>query len=301
MHLLKNVAEHCVKFVTGVEDSIKVRKEEKNLRRFKTAWIEDDGVSKLPHAPFALSSDEVLLADKRAESILVPSSFDWRPRPFFSKTTGMKAHEWHQVVTNGILKFCLRDMLAKKQRKTLFKLFDMLTLLYAEEIDLDSIDQIEEDLHKVLALFERDFPLSLQVIVFHLLHHLPIYLKQFGPVYSFWMYPYERFNSWITRRVLNRRYPESTVLETYRLREWATFMEVSKQLPQGACDIDQMVSEGLWPRNEKVNRESCRLTDEQVSKLNATYLCSIPAYKDLFDHYELEQKKAKVHHQMKNF
>ena len=106
-------------------------------------------------------------------------------------------------------------MLAAKQRKTLYKLLDVITLLYAEEIDMGSIDQLEQDLHRVLALFERDFPLSLQVIVFHLLHHLPRYIKLFGPVYSFWMYPYERFNSWISRRVLNRRYPESTVLATY--------------------------------------------------------------------------------------
>ena len=45
------------------------------------------------------------------------------------------------------------------------------------------------------------------------------------------MYPYERFNCWITRRVLNRRFPESNVIETYRLSEWATFMKVSGQLP----------------------------------------------------------------------
>ena len=107
MHLLKNIAEHCVKFVTGVEDSIKVRKEEKNLGRFKAAWVEDDR-KKLLHAPFALSNDEVLLADRRAGSVSVPSSFDWRPRQFFSNTTGMKAHEWQEVATNGILKFCLR-------------------------------------------------------------------------------------------------------------------------------------------------------------------------------------------------
>ena len=49
MHLLKNIAEHCVKFVTGVEDSIKVKKEEKNLGRFEAAWVEDDH-KKLPHA-----------------------------------------------------------------------------------------------------------------------------------------------------------------------------------------------------------------------------------------------------------
>ena len=66
---------------------------------------------------------------------------------------------------------------------------------------MDSIDSLEEQVHKVLALLERDFPVSLQVIVFHLLHHLLMFMKQFGPVYSYWMYPYERFNSWVIRHV----------------------------------------------------------------------------------------------------
>ena len=30
---------------------------------------------------------------------------------------------------------------------------------------------------------------SVFVVVFHLLHHLPAYLHQFGPIYGYWMYP----------------------------------------------------------------------------------------------------------------
>lgn len=49
------------------------------------------------------------------------------------------------------------------------------------------------------------------------------------------MYPYERFNSWVMRRVLSRRFSESVVIETYRLSEWANFMEISGQLPEGTA------------------------------------------------------------------
>lgn len=106
MHLVKNIAEHCIKFIVGVEDSFKVRQEEKKRKRFHSSWIEDSNVRKLPPAPFSLSRDDILLADQRAKSIYVPSSFDWRPRGFFSKRAGMKAHEWKEVVTCGVLKFC---------------------------------------------------------------------------------------------------------------------------------------------------------------------------------------------------
>ncbi len=51
----------------------------------------------------------------------------------------------------------------------------------------------------------------------HLLRHIVDGMKAFGPVYGTWMYAYERFNSWLHRRVLNRRFPEATFMETYRV------------------------------------------------------------------------------------
>ena len=51
----------------------------------------------------------------------------------------------------------------------------------------------------------------------HLIRHIVDGMQQFGPVYATWMYGYERFNSWLHRRVTNRRYPEATLMETYRV------------------------------------------------------------------------------------
>lgn len=40
-----------------------------------------------------------------------------------------------------------------------------------------------------------------------------------GPVRSWSMFKYERFNSWICRRVTNRANPEATVIKTYEVIE----------------------------------------------------------------------------------
>ena len=61
--------------------------------------------------------------------------------------------------------------------------------------------------------------------------------KQFGPPQVFWMCPFERFNFWIISRVKNRRYPESTVIETYRLFELANFLQRSGELPNTAVTL----------------------------------------------------------------
>ena len=89
-------------------------------------------------------------------------------------------------------------------------------------------------MHRALSLLEHDFLISVHVISVYLLHHLPVYIAQFGPAHGFWMYPMERFNSWITCRVLNRRYPEPTVMASYRLFELSFFLQMSGQLPEGA-------------------------------------------------------------------
>ena len=50
----------------------------------------------------------------------------------------------------------------------------------------------------------------------HLMHHIVQGIRQHGPVHSWTMYVYERFNSWICQRVMNRLHPEATVMETYK-------------------------------------------------------------------------------------
>ena len=122
---------------------------------------------------------------------------------------------------SGILKYCIRGVLGDEQRCTLFELCDVISALTSETIDTKVLDSIDYRLHRALSLIERDFPVSVNVVSLHLLHHLPSFVRRLGPVHGYWMYPMERLNSWISRRVLNRRFPESTVMATYRLFELA--------------------------------------------------------------------------------
>lgn len=127
------------------------------------------------------------------------------------------------ILSTGILKFCIRGCLGSFQRRTLFELCDVIALVVSESIDLDKFEGLEYRVHRVLALLERDFPVTIHVIMLNLFHHLPKFIHRFGPVHGFWMYPMERLNSWIGQRVTNRRFPEATVLESYRLFELSFF------------------------------------------------------------------------------
>lgn len=154
----------------------------------------------------------------------------------------MKSVHWRHILVSGILKFCIRGLLGEKQRHTLFELCDVISCLNSEIVDIQMLDSIEYRLHNALSLVERDFPVSLNVISLHLLHHLPMYIHRFGPVHGYWMYPMERLNSWISRRILNRRFPESTVMASYRLFELSSFLQLIETLP---CDITVDVTEDI--------------------------------------------------------
>lgn len=271
MHLIKNIAEHTVKLISGIEDSIKVRKEEQQRKRFKGSWVKSgDNSSILPPAPFLLSKEEMAVANNRALSVKVPSGVDWKRRKLFDrKSIGyLKSVEWKHVLCSGILKYCIRDILGEEQRKTLYELCDVVSELLDYNVDDDAIDSIEYRVHRVLSLLERNFPVSLHVIVFHLLHHLPIFIRRFGPANGFWMYPMERFNSWIASRITNRRHPENTVLETYRLFELTFFMQLSGIIPQDvASDLTDTISE----HSQGDNESHVHLNGEQLFHLNSYY------------------------------
>ena len=77
---------------------------------------------------------------------------------------------------------------------------------------------MKEELNIAIALLERDCPLWLGNITTHILRHIAEKIEENGPMYSSWMYPFERMNSYITRRVNNRSRVEQCIMETIQVK-----------------------------------------------------------------------------------
>ena len=117
------------------------------------------------------------------------------------------------------------------------------------------------------------------------------------------MYPYERFNSWINRQVLNRRFPESMVIETYTLYEIAHFLQPSDQLPTGAM-TELSVTDAADPEET----EACPplstmevLDDCQLKDLDRHYDSIDTTYHALILRYTEERKLARRQRKLKDF
>lgn len=108
MHTVKDAVEHIFNLIIGKEDSAKVRKMEMELGRFDLQ-VEESGstqgrkgqsVSKAAHAsaPFRLTEKEIKLANSRIRSVSLPSP-DFTPQSIFTRTYGLKSHDWMEVYT----------------------------------------------------------------------------------------------------------------------------------------------------------------------------------------------------------
>lgn len=112
------------------------------------------------------------LAGEYAMSICVPSGFDWRPRTIFGKATGMKSQK--QVATNGVLKFCLCDMLCQSQCSPCLSYWMWLQIC-VQKLTAGTLVIWRQEYVRHWSSPHGVRLLSMQVIVFHLLHHLPMF------------------------------------------------------------------------------------------------------------------------------
>ena len=110
--------------------------------------------------------------------------------------------------------------------------------LVDEEINPVHLDKLEYRVHRVLSLLERDFPVSLQVVMLCLLHHFPLYIRPLVQYMDTGCFQLEDLTLGLPEECLSRRYPESTVLlETYCLYEMSFLMMIMNMIPS-ACQSD---------------------------------------------------------------
>ena len=108
-------------------------------------------------------------------------------------------------------------MLPEKQRRSLFYFFSVISKLHWKYYDIKKVPDLIAEMNTSMVLLERDCPISLGNITTHILRHISEKINENGPLHASWMYPYERMNSWITRRVKNRSMVKECRMESVQV------------------------------------------------------------------------------------
>lgn len=77
-------------------------------------------------------------------------------------------------------------------------------------------------------------------------------------------------------RVLNHRYPEATVVETYRLFEWTHFLHISGSMPEGALTIPVSSEKEAEPQEPDLAMHA--LAHTQTIQLQENHLKKLKEY-----------------------
>ncbi len=116
MHTVKDSIERIFFLLIGKNRLEKIEVLETKLKRFgfgeqrKRKRGTHVTVTK-PQHPYVLSSDELKLADARSKMIIMTDN-DFNPGEIFFRTTGLKSHDWKEV----IITFVYQSPLSLKQR-----------------------------------------------------------------------------------------------------------------------------------------------------------------------------------------
>lgn len=231
MHIEKNVCESLVGTLLNdplkTKDGYKARMDLNDLKiRPELEPVVAGKRMYLPPACYTLTKEEKVKFCKTLYELKVPqgycSNFSSLVSLKDSKLIGLKSHDYH-VLMQQFLPLAVRSILPKNVRNTIIRLSSFFKSICKKEIDIVELDNIQRDLVETLCLLEKYFPPSFFTIMIHLTVHLVREVKLCGPVFTRWMYPFERYMKILKGYIRNKNRAEGCIVNCNELEEFVEF------------------------------------------------------------------------------
>jgi hypothetical protein len=146
-----------------------------------------------------LSMEKLRIAQKRMDDINLPSDLGRIPPKIaignegFSNLTADQWKTFIMIYSTTIL----WDMLDDKDRKILGHFVRACNILVTRFITEDDLKEAQERLRDMAYLIENVYGPEFITSNIHLALHIPDCCRDYGPIYSFWLFPLERLNGYI--------------------------------------------------------------------------------------------------------
>ena len=205
MHVEKNVCESVVNTLLNIvrktKDTEKARldladmkiKNELHLQLKRNKLLK-------PHAGYTLTLEERREFCKFLKLVKFPDGYAVNMSRNVNisdkEISGLKSHDCH-VLLQRILHVGICPYLNKDVCDALVELSGFFQKLCAKTLYVSDLERLEEGIVIILCKLERIFPSAFFDIMIHLVVHLPREAKLVGPVSYRWMYPFERYFTYI--------------------------------------------------------------------------------------------------------
>jgi hypothetical protein len=197
MHIEKNVCESVIKFIIGVKDTFKVRRDMEVCGVREHLWLKRDphNLGKIfqPIVSYVLKPEELKAFMGRLGALKVPSNYcNVVGKHVMDKKLGnMKSHDWH-VLMQQFMPLALRGLMDTNVCLSLMRLSRVFRDICAKVWDPTSLQSLREDVAVTLNMIEWELPGAFFDVMTHLVLHMVEELAICGPIHSRWMYLVER-------------------------------------------------------------------------------------------------------------
>ncbi|GET53241.1 hypothetical protein GLOIN_2v1486519 [Rhizophagus irregularis DAOM 181602=DAOM 197198] len=146
-----------------------------------------------------LTMEQLRVAQNRMDNIDLPSDIGRIPPKIaigndgFSNLTADQWKTFIMIYSTSIL----WDMLDDNDRKILGHFVRACNLLVARFITDDDLKEAQERIKDMAYLIEYTYGPEFITSNIHLALHIPDCCRDYGPIYSFWLFPFERLNGYI--------------------------------------------------------------------------------------------------------
>ncbi len=146
-----------------------------------------------------LTMEQLRVAQERMKHVDLPSDIGRIPAKIaigndgFSNLTADQWKTFIMVYSTNVL----WDMLDNDDRKILGHFVRACNLLVARIITEDDLKEAQERLKDMAYLIEHEYGPEFITSNIHLALHIPDCCRDYGPIYSFWLFPFERLNGYI--------------------------------------------------------------------------------------------------------
>ena len=175
-----------------------------------------------------ISRASIVTVQDRIDHCKIPSTLGRIPRKIFSGFSSLTADEWKNWTTIFSI-FSLYDLI-EQEHLNCWRLFVSACRSFSTPlISLQEIDHGHESILRFCQEFERLYGSEQVTPNMHLHMHLADCLKDFGPVYGFWLFSFERYNGILGKFQTNNRSIEIQMMRKF-VRDQA-FRDLQLPLP----------------------------------------------------------------------
>ncbi|GJZ67715.1 hypothetical protein Tco_0630955 [Tanacetum coccineum] len=180
----------------------------------------------LSPACYTLSKAEKTSFCEYLHGVKVPSSYFANIKNLVSmkdlKLLGMKSHDCH-VLLMQMIPIAIRGVMPPPVRQTITKLCPFFNMIHSKVIDHEKLDELQRDNILILCQLEMYFLPSFFDVMVLLMSHIVEEIKLAGPVFLWYMYPFERYMGFLKGYVRNRYRPEGSIVQGYVAEEVVRF------------------------------------------------------------------------------